>query len=92
MIKNLKETVEGMVSTDHVDRLIAEYEQLQYRLDKLYDVLKKYATHQLDHPLDCDIQILRQQADAMETYLDCLAERIGNYAEDCDCEGCAHAK
>ena len=91
MIKNLKETDTGMTSANHVDRLVAEFDQLQFRLSGLYDVLKKYATHQLDHPLDCDIEILRQQADAMEVYLDCLAERICNYADDCDCEGCDHA-
>lgn len=87
MIKNLKDTVGDMLSDNHVERLIAEYDQTQFRLAGLYDVLKKYATLELDHELDCDIEVLRCQAEAMEVYLSCLAERL--YGEkDCDC--CDH--
>lgn len=89
MIKNLKETVDAMLSDDHVKRLGAEYLQTQYRLDKLYDVIKKHNTHQLEHKLDCDIKVLNIQADAMATYLDCLAERLCAYADGCD-EDCEH--
>ena len=35
MIKNLKETVTGMTSANHVDRLVAEFDQLQFRLSGL---------------------------------------------------------
>lgn len=87
MVKSLKDTVDGMLSANYEDRLVAEYDQVQYRLGKLYDVLKKYATLELDHELDCDIEVLRCQAEAMEVYLSCLAERL--YGEkDCDC--CDH--
>jgi len=93
MIENLKETVEFMLSDDHVKRLAAEYQQLQYRLAKLYDTIKLFNTHQLEYPLDCDIDILETQADAMSMYLDCLAERLAAYLDDdCDCEDCDHAK
>lgn len=87
MIKNLKDTVGNMLSDDHVERLVAEYDQTQYRLGKLYDVLKANATLELDHDLDCDVEILKAQAEAMETYLMCLAERMSHY---CDCDGCNH--
>ena len=91
MVKNLKDTVADMLSDDHVERLIAEYDQLQYRLGKVYDVLKAHATLELDHELDCDIEVLKAQAEAMETYLMCLAERMSHYADGCDCDGCNHA-
>lgn len=91
MIKNLKDTVANMLSDDHVERLVAEYQQTQYRLGKLYDVLKAHATLELDHDLDCDEEVLKAQAESMETYLLCLAERLSNYTDDCDCEGCDHA-
>ena len=32
MIKNLKDTVGDMLSDNHVERLIAEYDQTQFRL------------------------------------------------------------
>lgn len=87
MVKSLKDTVDGMLSANYEDRLVAEYDQVQYRLGKLYDVLKKYATLELDHELNCDIEVLRCQAEAMEVYLSCLADRL--YGEkDCDC--CDH--
>lgn len=87
MVKSLKDTVDGMLSANYEDRLVAEYDQVQYRLGKLYDVLKKYATLELDHELDCDVEVLRCQAEAMEMYLSCLAERL--FCDgDCDC--CDH--
>lgn len=87
MVKHLKDTVDGMLSDNYKDRLVAEYDQVQYRLGKLYDVLKEYATLELDYELDCDIEVLRCQAEAMEAYLSCLAERLF-CDEDCDC--CDH--
>lgn len=90
MIKNLKDTVANMLSDDHVKRLIAEYDQTQYRLGKLYDVMKANAMLELDHDLDCDEEVLKVQAEAMETYLLCLAERLSHYENDCDCDGCCH--
>lgn len=87
MVKSLKDTVDGMLSANYEDRLTAEYDQVQYRLGKLYDVLKKYATLELDHELDCNIEVLRCQAEAMEVYLSCLAERL--YGEK-DCYCCDH--
>lgn len=91
MIKNLKDTVGDMLSDNHIERLIAEYDQTQFRLAGLYDLLKKNATLELDHELDCDVELLKVQAEAMETYLMCLAERLSYYADDCDCDGCDHA-
>ena len=83
MIKNLKDTVDNMLSENYVERLIAEYDQTQFRLAGLYDLLKKNATLELDHELDCEADLLKVQAEAMETYLACLAERLSYYADGC---------
>ena len=72
---DLKDTTALMNSDDYKDRLKAEYWQLRHRLDKLNDMLKRYDKSELDFVPDTPILWLKQQADAMQNYLDALSVR-----------------
>ena len=71
----LKDTVEMMGSDDYKERFVAEYAQLKIRYDKLYAVLEKYAADKLDFKPTCPIEILYEQLDHMEAYLNILKIR-----------------
>ena len=71
----LKDTVDMMISDDYKDRFVAEYVQLKIRFNKLYAVLEKYAADKLDFVPTCPIEILYEQLDHMEAYLDILKTR-----------------
>ena len=71
----LKDTVAMMGSDDYKERFVAEYEQLKIRYDKLYAVLEKYAADKLDFKPTCPIEILYEQLDHMEAYLNVLETR-----------------
>lgn len=71
----LKDTVEMMGSDDYKERFVAEYVQLKIRYDKLYAVLEKYAADKLDFKPTCPIEILYEQLDHMEAYLNILKIR-----------------
>ena len=71
----LKDTVEMMVSDDYKKRFVAEYTQLKIRYNKLYAVLEKYAADKLDFKPTCPIEILYEQLDHMEAYLNILKIR-----------------
>ena len=71
----LKDTVEMMVSDDYKKRFVAEYTQLMIRYKKLYAVLEKYAADKLDFKPTCPIEILYEQLDHMEAYLNILKIR-----------------
>ena len=71
----LKDTVEMMGSDDYKERFVAEYAQLKIRYDKLYVVLEKYAADKLDFKPTCPIEILYEQLDHMEAYLNILKIR-----------------
>ena len=71
----LKDTVEMMGSDDYKERFVAEYAQLKIRYDKLYAVLEKYAADKLDFKPTCPIEILYEQLDHMEAYLEILKIR-----------------
>lgn len=72
---DLKDTVALMNSDDYKDRFKAEYWQLRHRLDKLNDMLKRYDKSELGFIPDTPILWLKQQADAMQDYLDALSVR-----------------
>lgn len=72
---DLKDTVALMNSDDYKDRFKAEYWQLRHRLDKLNDMLKRYDKSELDFVPNTPILWLKQQADAMQNYLDALSVR-----------------
>ena len=71
----LKDTVAMMGSADYKERFVAEYAQLKIRYKKLYAVLEKYAADKLDFKPTCPIEILYEQLDHMEAYLNVLEIR-----------------
>ena len=71
----LKDTVAMMGSADYKERFVAEYAQLKIRYNKLYAVLEKYAADKLDFKPTCPIEILYEQLDHMEAYLEILKIR-----------------
>ena len=71
----LKDTVPMMISDDYKKRFVAEYAQLMIRYKKLYAVLEKYAADKLDFKPTCPIEILYEQLDHMEAYLNVLETR-----------------
>lgn len=71
----LKDTVPMMISDDYKKRFVAEYAQLKIRYNKLYVVLEKYAADKLDFKPTCPIEILYEQLDHMEAYLNVLETR-----------------
>ena len=71
----LKDTVPMMISDDYKKRFVAEYTQLMIRYKKLYAVLEKYAADKLDFKPTCPIEILYEQLDHMEAYLNVLETR-----------------
>lgn len=71
----LKDTVTMMGSADYKERFVAEYAQLKIRYKKLYAVLEKYAADKLDFKPTCPIEILYEQLDHMEAYLNVLETR-----------------
>ena len=68
---DLKDTAELMTSDDYKDRFKAEFWQLKHRLNKLNDMLK----NELDFIPDTPFIWLKQQAFAMQAYLDALSVR-----------------
>ena len=71
----LKDTGAMMGSADYKERFVAEYAQLKIRYKKLYAVLEKYAADKLDFKPTCPIEILYEQLDHMEAYLNVLETR-----------------
>lgn len=68
-------TVEGMLSPDYKERFKAEYRQTKIRYDKLHAMLVKADAGKLDFKPTCPLDLLRDQAQAMEQYLFCLEVR-----------------
>lgn len=73
----LKHTVEMMCSADYKERFRAEYIQTRIRHDKLCAMIAKYAAGTLDFTPTCPLDLLKQQARAMQEYLTILEVRAG---------------
>ena len=71
----LKNTIEAMTSDDHKKRFLAEYQQLKIRIEKLDKIIVAYKAGTLDFELNCPIELLRDQKQAMENYLFLLKVR-----------------
>lgn len=71
----LKDTVTMMLSDDYKRRFTAEYCQTKIRYKKLYSMLEKYAADKLDFKPTCPIEILYEQLDHMEAYLNVMKTR-----------------
>lgn len=65
----LKDTVNGMISDDYKERFIAEYQQLEIRLNKLKDIVWKAREGKLDFDITEDrLDLLVDQLDVMKRY------------------------
>lgn len=71
----LIDTIDKMTSTDYSDRLIAEAQQLQIRMDKLGTMLIKHARGELDFTPKCPIKLLEAQHRTMNAYYSLLMAR-----------------
>lgn len=74
-MNELKETVELMLSNDYKERFKAEYYQLKIRIDKLYTILSKIESGELNFISTCSDEILQDQLKAMLRYKLYLKER-----------------
>lgn len=72
---SLRDTVPLMLSADYKERFEAEYLQLKIRHGKLAAMITKYENGTLDFKPTCPIELLIEQRDCMQDYLDILAER-----------------
>ena len=72
-MKELKDTVALMESDDYKDRLRAEYWQTKLRFDALHKTIVRLDAGTLK--LDTDIGLLREQVNAMGSYLYILEVR-----------------
>ena len=68
-MKELKDTVDGMLSTDYKERFVAEYQQTKIRYEKLKAFCNcvEAAAEQPKH--DCPLELLRTQQKYMGLYL-----------------------
>lgn len=74
-MKDLKETVNLMLSDDYKDRMVAEYWQTKIRYQKLHKMIIKYEAKTLEFEPTCPIDILLSQKRAMGEYLHRLEVR-----------------
>ena len=74
-MKELKDTIDLMLSSDYGDRFVAEYQQTKIRYEKLHAILRKYYAGKLEFPLDSPVWLLEHQLGTMRAYLDILEAR-----------------
>lgn len=67
--KELKDTVNLMLSDNYIERFLAEYYQTKTRYDRLHYMIIKYEAGTLAFDLKCPINILKDQAKYMGMYL-----------------------
>lgn len=71
----LDDTIILMSSSDYKDRFKAEYWQTKIRYEKLHQMIIKYEADTLGFEPDCSIELLINQASAMDEYLHILEIR-----------------
>ena len=71
----LNETVKLMSSADYKDRFRAEYWQVKIRLEKLRKMIARYQAGTLDFTPSCSLELLKEQVEPMQNYLDTLEVR-----------------
>ena len=74
-IKELKDTVEMMNSSDYKERFRAEYIQTKIRYDKLDTMTVKYEAGTLNFTPSCSLELLKQQKRFMGEYIRTLKIR-----------------
>ena len=70
-----KESATAMFSADYRERFKAEYAQLHERRDKLFMMLEKWDSGELDFTPDCPRWVLENQRAYMDAYLEALELR-----------------
>lgn len=75
MANYLENTVEDMLSEDYKRRFVAEYHQIDYRTEKLLEMINKYHMGKLSFEPTCPIRLLEKQLKAMKEYRDYLEIR-----------------
>lgn len=76
-MKELKGTIDLMLSNDYGDRFVAEYQQTKIRYEKLSAMLEKYYAGKLEFEPDSPVWLLEQQRATMRAYLNTLEARSG---------------
>lgn len=71
----LKDTIEGMLSSDYRERFKAEYMQARIRRMKLANMIDKYIHDELSFQPMCSPTLLMAQCAAMDSYILLLDER-----------------
>ena len=71
----LMDTVRLMESVDYKDRFKAEYWQVRIRLEKLRKMIAKYQAGTLGFTPACSLELLKEQVEPMQNYLDVLEVR-----------------
>lgn len=74
-MKELKDTVDGMLSSDYKERFKAEYYQLKIRFNKLKVMVEKWDNNELNFVPTCPREIYTRQLNAMKDYIIFLEER-----------------
>lgn len=72
----LRDTVDGMLSANHLERLEAEFDQVRIRAWKLSEMLMKWDLGMLDFTPTCPKELLKDQYVAMIRYAQILYKRI----------------
>lgn len=80
IMKELRDTIQGMTSGDYKQRFIAEYEQTKIRYERLKALNTKIEAHKrnvytFEPKHDCPYDVLREQQAAMGQYLHILELR-----------------
>ena len=83
-MKDLKETVNLMLSDKWEDRLIAEYWQTKIRYEKLHKMIIKYEAGTLGFEPNCPLHTLTSQKRNMGEYLYILEVRAAKEGIDLD--------
>lgn len=60
---------------NYKERFFIEYKETKERYDKLHKIIVKYTAGKLDFKLNCDIELLKEQAKHMGNYLFILEVR-----------------
>lgn len=75
----LKETIDGMISTDYRERFKAEYRQTKERYERLKAFCNRIEaaerTRREEPRRDCPLELLREQQKRMGMYLEALEIR-----------------
>ena len=72
---DIKDTIDLMCSANYKERFKAEYYQTKIRYEKLHNMIVKYEAGTLDFTPDCPLDLLKEQAGKMVSYLYLLEVR-----------------